>query len=39
MSRKFYGRDKSQRRLSQCSYKSELPKTPIFFSLGESSYQ
>lgn len=34
MSRKFYGKDKSQRLLTQCSYKSKLPKAPVIF-LGE----
>lgn len=34
MSRKFYGKDKSQRLLTQCSYKSKLPKASVIF-LGE----
>lgn len=34
---RFYGKDKSQWLLTQCSYKSELPKNPMIF-LGKSTY-
>lgn len=40
MSRKFYGKDKSQRLLTQCSYKSKLPKAPVIQVRGmKSTYQ